>query len=31
MEPTALRIICGILALALLALIMMRRKGKQAE
>ena len=31
MDPTTLRIVCGILAVVLLALIMMRRKGKQAD
>ncbi len=31
MDPTTLRIICGILAVVLLALIMMRRKSKQAD
>jgi hypothetical protein len=31
MDPVTLRIICGILAVVLLALIMTRRKGKQPE
>jgi len=31
MDSFALRVVCGILAIVLLALIMLRRKGKQAE
>lgn len=31
MDASTLRIICGILAIALLVMIVMRRKGKQAE
>jgi MYXO-CTERM domain-containing protein len=31
MEPTTLRIICGALALILLAVILLRRRGRQPE
>jgi len=31
MDPTMFRIICGVLSVALLALIMMRRKSRQTE
>jgi hypothetical protein len=31
MEPTTLRIVCGILALVLLVLVMLRRKSKRAD
>jgi hypothetical protein len=31
MEPTTLRIVCGILAVILLVLVVMRRKSKRAE
>jgi hypothetical protein len=31
MEPTTLRIVCGILAVVLLVLVMMRRKSKRAD
>lgn len=31
MEADMVRIICGVLAIALLALIIMRRKGRQTE
>ena len=31
MDPTTLRIVCGILAVVLLVLVMMRRKSKRAD
>jgi hypothetical protein len=31
MEPTTLRIVCGILAVILLVLVMLRRKSKRAD
>ncbi len=31
MEPTTIRLICGILAIVLLALIIMRRRGKASQ
>jgi hypothetical protein len=31
MEPTTLRIVCGILAVVLLVLFVLRRKSKRAE
>jgi hypothetical protein len=31
MDPTTLRIVCGILALVLLVLVMLRRKSKRAD
>ena len=31
MDPSTVRLICGVLAVVLLGLIMMRRKGRQAE
>jgi hypothetical protein len=31
MEPTTLRIVCGILAVVLLVLVMLRRKSKRAD
>jgi hypothetical protein len=31
MDPTTLRIVCGILAVVLLVLVMLRRKSKRAD
>lgn len=31
MEPTTIRLICGILAIVLLGLIVMRRRGKAQQ
>ena len=31
MDPTMFRIVCGVLAVVMLALIMMRRKGRETE
>lgn len=31
MEPNTLRIVCGILAVVLLVLVMLRRKSKRAD
>jgi len=31
MDPMMVRVVCGVLAVALLALIMMRRKSRQTE
>jgi hypothetical protein len=31
MDPSTVRLICGVIAIAVLGLIMMRRKSKQQE
>ena len=31
MDPTTIRIVCGVLAVILLAVIIMRRKGKRED
>jgi len=31
MDPSTVRLICGVIAIAVLGLIMMRRKSKQKE
>jgi preprotein translocase subunit SecG len=31
MDPTTLRIVCGILAVILIVLVMLRRKSKRAD
>ena len=31
MDPTTIRIVCGVLAVILLAVIIMRRKGKKED
>lgn len=31
MDPSTVRLVCGVLAVVLLGLIMMRRKSRQAE